>query len=271
MHSKLLSLTSALFFGIASFGDQPIFNEMPRWDNGWGFQIVEEHRSESDLLLGETVIAKGFSEEIYITHLEGVYTWDKSIRVTAKLPYVRDAMRELPDGSGGKLLQEDEGWGDLTLALPLKRYFNLDGRSGSWTFAPQLRIPLSEQDEYEVYDQIWRPGISVGYETETHKWIMAIGAATSTASEGMPSKSSMNIDLGFNFRAFNSSGHAKWETDYLREGDGSETLVVGPSLYWRFTDTVHGKIMWKRDTHDRQGTLDHGNGRYVKIGLGFVY
>ncbi len=40
--------------------------------------------------------------------------------------------------------------GDSTLALPLKKYSNLDGRSGSWTLAPQVRVPLSGDDEYEV-------------------------------------------------------------------------------------------------------------------------
>ena len=34
-------------------------------------------------------------------------------------------------------IDESMGIGTPTLALPLKRYFNLDGRSGSWTLAPQ--------------------------------------------------------------------------------------------------------------------------------------
>ena len=53
-----------------------------------------------------------------------------------------DAVREMPDGSGGKLIQKDSGWGDLNIGVPLKKYFNLDGKSGSWTFKPMVRIPL---------------------------------------------------------------------------------------------------------------------------------
>ena len=117
----------------SSRGEQPIFNEMPRWDGGWGFQFIQEYRHERDLLSGNTVVCPGFSEGIHLLHLEGVYTWDKSIRLTFKLPYVLDARRELLGIGGSKFVQHDEGFGDATVAFPLKRYFNLDGRSGSWT------------------------------------------------------------------------------------------------------------------------------------------
>ena len=111
--------------------DEPIVNEMPRWSGGWGIQTVWEHRTERDLLLGGSKANAGYSEEVDVLHFEGVYTWNKSIRLTAKLPYVMNARREIPDGGGGKRIQRDEGIGDFTLALPLKKYFNLDGRSGA--------------------------------------------------------------------------------------------------------------------------------------------
>ena len=87
-------------------------NMMPRWDGGWGYQIIEEFRYERDLLLGRKKQHAGFSESIHLMHLQGVYTWDKSIRLTAKLPYVLDASREMSDGSGGKKTERDQGIGD---------------------------------------------------------------------------------------------------------------------------------------------------------------
>ena len=99
-------------------GDQPIMNMMPRWDGGYGFQVRAEHIHRSDLKQGKDVVARGFTEDIYQFHLEGVYTWDRSIRITAKLPYVLNARREVPSTSGQKLVQRDEGIGDLSLALP---------------------------------------------------------------------------------------------------------------------------------------------------------
>ena len=73
----------------------------------------------------------------------------------------------MPDGSGGKFIQKDDGFGDLRLALPLKRYFNLDGKSGSWTIKPMLRIPLSDKDEYDFYYKEFGAGLGAGYEAET--------------------------------------------------------------------------------------------------------
>ena len=254
-----------------AYADQPIFNEMPRWDNGWGFQFVQEYRHESDLMSGGNVVADGFSEDVHILHLEGVYTWDKSIRITAKLPYVIDARREFPDGMGGKVTQTDSGIGDATLALPLKKYFNLDGRSGSWTLAPQIRIPLAGDDEYEVYDGAWGTGISAGYETETYRYIIATGISAWVFDEDEPVQVSGSLDLGFNYQIFNTSGHIKWETDFIYEDDGTEKLYTGPKIYLRITDTVHTQFMFKEEIHSRRNALDHGNGRFVRIGLGFVF
>ena len=154
-------------FGLLLKADEPIMNMMPRWSGGWGYQFFYEHRRESDLLLGSSSRYRGFSEEVNLFHLEGVYTWKKFIRLTAKLPYVIHAEREMPDAMGNKRVQKDEGIGDLTLALPLKKYFNLDGRSGSWTFKPMLLVPLAGDDEYEIYDNEWGNGIGLGYEFET--------------------------------------------------------------------------------------------------------
>ena len=261
----------AISAGSLLHADQPIFGEMPRWDNGWGIQLENEYRTESDLLLGTDRLGPGFSEEVNLLHVSGVYTWDKSIRLTFKLPYVLDARRELLGKGGAKIVQYDRGIGDLTLALPLKRYFNLDGRSGSWTIAPQFRVPLAKDDEYSVYDHVWGQGLSLGYETETYKFIFKVSAEAWVYYHEEPFESQFSIDIGYNLRAFKSSGHVKWETDLYYEGDNSVTLSAGPALYWRFTDTIHGRVEWKYDFYDRQGVVDHGNGNAIRAGLAVVF
>lgn len=255
----------------SSRGDQPIFNEMPRWDNGWGFQVIQEYRNERDLLLGNAVVGPGFSEDIHLLHLEGVYTWDKSIRLTFKLPYVIDARRELLGASGAKFVQHDEGIGDGTVALPLKKYFNLDGRSGSWTLAPQLRIPFARDDAYAVYDHQWGNGLSLGYETETYRYRFGVAATGWVFYGDDAAELNGNIHLGFNLRAFGSNGHINWVNRFNYEDDGALTISSGPLLYWRFTDIIHGQIDWLYDLSDRQGQLDHGNGSVVRVGVGFVF
>ena len=267
----ILGVTITLGLPSALLSDQPVFNEMPRWDHGWGVQLVQEMRRESDLMSGSEVIAEGYSEDVDILHLEGVYTWDKSIRMTAKLPFVMDASRELPDGNGGIITQQDEGIGDVTLALPLKKYFNLDGRSGSWTLAPQVRVPLSGDDEYEVYDGAWGAGLSAGYETETYNYLFSTGMGAWSFGDGEPFRASAHMDLGLNFRLFKTSGHVKWETDFIFEDDGHEKLLVGPHVYLRINDEFHAQVMYKKEVHARRNALDHGHGKILKFGLAFVY
>ena len=251
--------------------DEPIMNEMPRWAGGWGIQTIWEHRTERDLLLGGRKVNQGFSEEVGILHLEGVYTWKKSIRLTAKLPYVLNARREMPDGFGGKTIQRDQGVGDLTLALPLKKYFNLDGRSGSWDFKPMLRVPLAGDDEYEIYDNEWGHGLGLGYGTETARWFFHVSTSGWFYHEDEPFESFSSLDLGYNFEARGSNGTILWETDFHYEDDDSETLLAGPAFYWNVNDTTHMRLAWQHDFHDRQGILDHGNGDGFKLSIGWVF
>ena len=251
--------------------DDPIFNMMPRWSGGWGFQLLQEYRHESDLLENGGVRYKGFSEDVHLLHLEGVYTWHRSVRLTAKLPYVLDARREMPDGLGGKRIEHDNGIGDLTLGLPLKSYFNRDGSSGAWTIKPLLRMPLVGDDDYEIYDNEWGHGLGVGYHVETSNWHFEAGLSGWVYHNNEPVESFASFDIGHNFEALGSNGTLLWETDFHWEDDESRTLKAGPALYWNVNDTMHFKIEWKHDFFDRQGPLDHGNGNTFLFGIGFVW
>ena len=252
-------------------GDEPIMNMMPRWSGGWGYQVHYEYRTESDLLMGSEELYKGFSEKVSLLHLEGVYTWKKEIRLTAKLPFVIDAEREIPDGSGGKKTQTDSGVGDLTLALPLKKYFNLDGKSGSWTFKPMLMVPLTGKSEYEVYDNEWGTGLGVAHEFETARYYFGIGTTAWVFYGDEPFECHSFLDFGYNFETENSNGSIFWETDFHFEDDESKTLSTGPAFYFNHNDTIHTRIEWKHDFFDHQGILDHGNGNSFKVGIGWVF
>jgi hypothetical protein len=269
---KLNRVLLALFLSVLPvLADEPIMNMMPRWDHGWGLQFVEEYRHEGDLLLGSEKAHSGFTEDVHLLHLQGVYTWDRSIRLTAKLPYVVDARREMPNGLGGKLVERDNGIGDATLALPLKKYFNLDGRSGSWTFKPMLRVPLAGDDDYEIYDNEWGGGLGLGYEFEMSDFAFSSSAAAWSFGGDDPSEVHISVDFGYNFLASGTNGSLFWESDFHYEDDGSKTLLAGPAFYWNFNDTSHTRLEWKHDFYDRQGVLDHGNGDVFMLSIGFVY
>ena len=267
-------LKSPLIFAAlisSAIADQPIMNMMPRWDGGYGIQVRSTFTHRSDLLQGDKIVGKGFSEDIHQIHLEGVYTWDRAIRLTMKVPYVVDARREQLV-AGTKRVQRDSGLGDITLALPIKKYFNIDGRSGSWTLAPQLRIPTASRKStgYDVYDRSWGTGLTLGYETETSDLLIATGITGWVFEKQDTNEFTAHLDLGWNFR---DNASLLWETDFKWQDDNSQTLSAGPALYWRFTDTVHVRLEWKHDFISKveQTSPDHGNGDTISVGIGFVW
>lgn len=271
MKLKLLIIISLMLPSFSVFADQPIMNMMPRWDGGYGYQLRTEYIQRNDLLQGDEVVAKGFSESIYKLHFEGVYTWDRSIRLTVKLPYVIEARREQLAAGNVKQVERSSKLGDMTLALPLKQYFNLDGRSGSWTFAPQLRVPTSSKSaSYDIYDREWGVGAALGYEIETSDWFFSFGISRFVFEKDDPNEFHSSIDLGLNFR---DNAQFLWETDFYSENDGSQAISAGPALYWRFSDVVHTRVEWKHDFKSRVGRneLDHGNGDVFSVGVGFVW
>jgi len=248
---------------------QPIFNALPRWDGGYGIQFLQEFITESELLDGgRNEVGDGLTEKVHLLRIEGVYTWDRSVRLTAKLPVVLDAEREIIDEEGNVIRQRDSGVGALTLALPLKRYFNETDKSGSWTVAPQLRVPLRSKTEYDFIDPVWGGGLSLGYEQETANYFFSTGVTGWFLEGDEEDELQYELSLGWNF---NTRGQLLAETSFLYEFDGSYTLSAGPALYYRFSDLVHTRIEWKADIVDVSNTLDHGNGYRVSVGLGFVW
>ena len=271
LFARSLAISIFVLVNQALVADQPIMNMMPRWDGGYGIQVLADTVHRSDLKRGSATLGKGFTEAIQQVHLQGVYTWDRSVRLTFKLPYTIDARREVLATDGGKIVQHDAGIGDLTLALPLKRYFNLAARSGNWTVAPQVRIPLGQADSgYEVANRVWGAGFSIGYETETYDWFFASSASAWTFESRQPAAWSLSIDLGWNAR---DNMQLLWESDFKWDDDAAYTYAAGPALYWRWNDHTHTRIEWKHDFISRvsRHKADHGNTDRVSIGIGFVF
>lgn len=246
---------------------------MPRWSGGWGVQALHEIRTESVFLNKDKTVQGGnFTESVHLLHMEGVYTWAKEIRITAKFPVVLDAQRTQPDGRGGSMTQSDRGFGDPTIAVPLKSYFNLDGRSGSWTFAPQVRIPGGTRDEYNIFDRDPGAGLALGYETETYRYHAGVSAVGWYYARGdQPAQLFLNAGIGVNVQMLGSSGHFKIKSTLLVENDNSMILNLGPTFYWRVNDTLHAQVQWRYDVLDYQGEPDHGEGQSFRTGLGLVF
>ena len=253
-----------------TLADQPIMNMMPRWDGGYGIQFFHESYWSNDLLSGSSRIANpmGLELERHRLRIEGVYTWDKSIRVAFKQPYVWSQRRTIMKG-GKAVTQRNSGWDDFTLILPLKKYFNRDGYSGSWTLAPQVRFPTGSQSgDFPISDGSWDFALSAGYEYENPTWYAAVGATHWWNNGHEADLFQLEIDLGWRLR---DNAMILWETEFDWSRSGATRIESGPVLYWRFTDTVHTRISWKRDIYQKVEGVAPGHGDTFRIGVGFVY
>lgn len=241
-----------LMLSPTSFAGQPIFSEMPRWSGGWGIQAVQEYRYKTEV--GQ---AGSVDTESHILNIDAVYTWKRWIRVTAKAPLVLHAARE------GQ--ETERGLGPFTLALPLKQYFNLDGRSGSWTFAPQLRTPsLSKL----VMDNPWQHGWGFGYETETYQWLFGLSTTLWGNFQDQRFEQDTHIHLGTNLQGFGSSGHLKLAAGVITRGALKQTIYkVGPTFYWRISDLWHLQTEWRHRRYWDGGLSENR----IRFGLAVVY
>ena len=175
----------------------------------------------------------------------------------------------MPDGSGGKFIQKDDGFGDLRLALPLKRYFNLDGKSGSWTIKPMVRIPLSDKDEYDFYYKEFGAGLGAGYEAETADFFFGIGTGGWIFDGDRPAELHTTLDFGYNFETkANGSVFGKpisitktMSQRLCRQGRFS----LQPQRYHSFENRVEVRPLRS------PRYSDHGNGDVFKVGIGWVF
>ncbi|NKB23283.1 MAG: hypothetical protein GKR87_02620 [Kiritimatiellae bacterium] len=151
-----------------AYADQPIMNEVPRWDGGYGVQVFQEFQWSDDLMRGNAGLPnpENLQYEKRITHLQGVYTFRKEFRVTAKLPWV-EQKRRLIDKHGVTRWQRNTGVDDATLALPLRYYTNKRHYSGHIGIVPQIRFGGDDNGHYPVSDGSTDYGISMTFERET--------------------------------------------------------------------------------------------------------
>lgn len=159
--SVVLSMFMAV---VPAYAHQPVMDMAPRWADGYGFQVRHEHYGSDDLMRGRDSIdnAAGIERFVNTTWLEGVYTFNRSIRATFKVPYIDQ--RRVKSINGVSVPQESSGIGDVVLGLPLKRYKNQGSTTQNWGITPSIRIPTGQSSgDFPTSDGSWDVGLSVSY------------------------------------------------------------------------------------------------------------
>ena len=236
---KFLYLILLLLLSVHAHGHQPVMDMAPRWDGGYGIQTRVEHFNDTTT-----------------TWLEGVYTWDKSVRATFKLPY-RD----------GRI-------GDLILGLPLKKYANNGAKTSNWSFTPSVQFPTgqksrrfrSEDDAFvgatgkSVGGGEWDVGASLSYSSESPTFYQLYDLYS------WGDRTGLDINAGFAFPGKGSGRFALWDVSVLtsRQGDRIQT---GPVFVY-FKKNMMFRAEYKHLVYERDSDWSGGT---FNVGIGFVY
>ncbi len=215
---------------LSAFAHQPVQDMAPRWSDGWGLQVRQEYRASDKLLGGSSEVAnpRDRMDRVSETWLEGVYTFRREVRVTAKLPWIQQT-RVAPTGTR----QKGEGFGDLVLAVPLKRYWNEKGETGSFGFTPNLRLPTgSTSDAYPVGDGSYDVGASLSYAHETplfYVYADLFSWLNGSGRRGMNPGNVVGLDLNLGLHPYHDNATESgvflmWDVSARYEGRGTSTV-----------------------------------------------
>ncbi len=272
-------LSGTLFLGFClsttishftAFAEQPIMGMVPRWDNGYGVQALWFYRDSDTLLRGSNEISNpdGLSERVSKTSIEGVYTWDRSIRATFKMPYLEKTRSAMIDGS--LVRKTASGWGDLKLALPLKQYFNKENYSGNWSLTPQIKLPTGDDSgRIPLGDGEVDYAIGASYEKENPYLLYNFGLTFwKTGSSSQRDRWEFESLLAWNFAVDKFVGidlDAEWEN-----GSSARRIEAGPSFFWWIKKTALLKVGYKHVLDEAVHGTRLSRGDEFRIGLGFV-
>ena len=204
--------------GGSALAHQPVMDMAPRWAEGYGIQTrVERFNSTTT------------------TWLEGVYTFDKSVRTTFKLPH-----------RNGRL-------GDLILGVPLKKYSNEGAKTSNWSVTPSIQLPTGEDGE-------WDTGLSLSYSAESPTFYQLYDLYT------WGDRTGLDINAGFAFPGKRSGKFALWDVSALTSDEG-DRIQTGPVFVY-FQDNMMFRAEYKALVYERDSDW---SGSFISVGIGFVF
>ena len=201
-----------------TFAHQPVMDMAPRWSGGYGIQARTEH----------------FDSET-TTWIEGVYTFDRSVRATFKLPY------------------REDGFGDLIVGLPLKKYTNAGPKTSNWSVTPSVRLPTGKEGD-------WDAGLSLSYSAESPSFYQLYDFYAWQDVVGL------DINFGFAFPGTQSGMFALWDVSVFSSDDG-DRIQTGPAFVY-FKNNIMLRAEYKALAYEHDSAWDGG---YFSIGFGLVY
>jgi len=278
-----------LFASLATKAHQPVMDMAPRWAGGFGFQLRQQHYGSDDLMRGggSTQNPLGIERFVDTTWLEGVYTFDRSIRATIKIPYLDQ--RRITTLNGIARRQQNRGIGDVVLGLPLKRYKNQGSMTQNWGITPSIRIPTgSNSGDFPLSDGSWDVGLSVSYAWENPRiyqlydlyyWHQGSG------KRGMQTGNSWGLDVNVGLHPWhdndeNTGIFALWDVSVhhsdspnaatLTTASGGDRIQTGPVLVY-YRDSFMVRAEFKLLLHERVDGTSTSRGNEFSVAFGVAF
>ena len=230
---------------------QPVMDMAPRWQGGIGFQVRNEYRFSDDLLSGDSDVPNplGRDRRVNTTWLEGVYTFKRELRVTAKIPWVEQSRVVIQNGA--PLKQTGSGIGDSILGLQIKHYYNREASTGNFGLTPSIRFPTgSTGDAYPVGDGSWDVGVSASFSAEManlYQFYDLFYWHNSKGDRGIDAGDEFGLDVNIGIHPYHDNLHnigifVMGDLSVRYQGPGTDTagrtggklISLGPVLvgYW---------------------------------------
>ncbi len=286
----VIALMGILLGGVnVSYAHQPVMDMAPRWNDGYGFQVRHEYYGSDKLMNGDSEIANplGLERFVHKTWLEGVYTFDRSKRVTFKLPYVDQKRTKNVGGVGVK--QSNKGVGDLIVGVPLKYYQNKGAFTHNFGFTPSLRLPTgSSSGAFPISDGSTDLGLSFSYSGEDPKYYTLIDAFTWINTEGdrgMHEGNTYGLDINLGYHPYhnksnNSGAFVMWDVtarhnedssaETLTTASGGKRVQTGP-LVVLYKDNIMFRAEYKYPIYEKTSSVSNSRGQEFNVGIGIPF
>lgn len=280
---------SFFMVSINSFAHQPVMDMAPRWKGGYGFQLRYESYGSDTLLDGDSKVPNPVGVEFFVdkSWFEGVYTFDRSKRITFKLPYIRQVRIKSINAVGVK--QKNSGVGDLIIGIPLKKYFNHGAETSNWGFTPSLRFPTgSHSGVYPLSDGSWDLGLDFSYSKETNKFYSYYDLFYWHNTEGerkMREGNEIGLDINWGIHAYHNNNtnsgiflmwdisarhHDKSNSIALTDASAGSRIHSGP-VFILYRETLMFRVEYKLKVYENLQEIGASKGNVLQISAGITF
>lgn len=272
---------------LPAFAHQPVMDMAPRWKDGWGFQIRQEHFGSDDLLSGDSAVDNplGRKKSVDTTWLEGIYTYRREVRLSLKVPYVTH--RRTVVRSSTPVTESGSGLGDIIIGLPLKRYANESSATSNIALTPSIRLPTgSTSDVWPAGDGSTDLGLSLSASWEKfqlYQYYDLFYWKNSEGDLGIEQGDEIGFDANIGWHPWHdslsntglfvmldiSARHEQRGRDSLGV-TGGDRLSAGPVLVW-YRGGVMLRAEYKTPLYEKVEGVQLSRGNEFNLGIGFVF